>query len=308
MCCIRMVSAMRKLKLIYNNRSGNRSFKNDIDSCIEILQNAGYDINIFRSSTYNDINNHLENTKKDEYHTIVSVGGDGTLNTIVNYMMKNNMKSKLGIIPAGTANDFARYLKIQKPYSSAAEIIARGNTIKVDVGKASNDYFINVFGLGLITNLSQQVTPTIKNTLGNLAYYLKGIENLHNFAPMHIRIINSKETMEEEIYFLLVLNSSGAGSFDELAVDASVNDGLFNILAVKSSGITELAAIVLKFFKGEHINDSRVIHFKDSFVKLESMQHNHDKSISFETTVDGENGPSIPLEIRNIPSALEVFC
>ena len=297
---------MKRLKLIYNNRSGNRSFKNELDSCIEIFQNAGYDINIFRSSTYNDISNHLQNLKKDEYYTIVSVGGDGTLNTVVNYMMRNNIKSKLGIIPAGTANDFARHLKIQKPYTSAAEIIAKGKTIKVDIGKANEDYFINVLGVGLLTNISQQVTPTVKNTLGNLAYYLKGVENLQNFIPMPIRIINSKEVIEEEIYFSIILNSSGAGSFDKLATDASVNDGLFDFLAVKSSGITELAALVLKFLKGEHMNDSRVIHFKDNHIRLETMKH--DEKVSFETTVDGENGPTLPLEITNISSAIEVFC
>jgi len=296
---------MKKLKLIYNNRSGNRSFKNDIDPCLEIFQNAGYDINIFRSNTYNDISDHLKKLEKDEYDTIVSVGGDGTLNTVVNYMMRNDVKSKLGIIPAGTANDFARYLKIQKPYVNAADIIAKGRTMKVDIGKANDEYFINVLGVGLLTNISQQVTPTVKNTLGNLAYYLKGIENLQNFTPMPIRIINSKEVIEEDLYFVIVLNSSGAGSFDKLATDASVNDGLFDFLAVKSSGITEIAALVLKFLKGEHMYDSRVVHFKDKHIRLENIDTN--EHVSFETTVDGENGPTMPLEITNIASAIEVF-
>lgn len=296
---------MKKLKLIYNNRSGNRSFRNEIDPCLEVFQNAGYDINIFRSNTYNDISDHLKESNIDEYDTIVSVGGDGTLNTVVNYMMRNNVKSKLGIIPAGTANDFARYLKIQKPYANAAEIIAKGRTMKVDVGKANDEYFINVLGVGLLTNISQQVTPTVKNTLGNLAYYLKGIENLQNFTPMPIRIINSREVIEEDLYFVIVLNSSGAGSFDKLAADASVNDGLFDFLAVKSSGITEIAALVLKFLKGDHMHDSRVIHFKDKHIRLESI--NADEHMSFETTVDGENGPAMPLEITNIASAIEVF-
>lgn len=296
---------MKRLKLIYNNNSGNRSFKNELDTCIKILQEAGYDINIFRSCTVNDIGTHLQQLNKNEFDTIVSAGGDGTLNVIVNYMMKNNIKSKLGIIPAGTANDFARHLKIEKPYKKAAEIIANGKTIKVDVGKVNNEFFINVFGAGLITNISQHVDPNVKNTLGNFAYYLKGIEKLQSFSPMPIRITNSKEVIEEEIYFFLALNSSGAGSFDKLAINASINDGLFDFLAVKSSGITELAALVLKFFKGEHIIDNRVIHFQDNFVKLEAIET--DKHVSFETNIDGESAPSMPLEIINIPSAIEIF-
>lgn len=296
---------MKKLKLVYNSKSGNRSFKNEIDVCIKVFQEAGYDVSIFRSCAYNDIQHHLNSLNKNEFDTIVAAGGDGTLNTVVNYIVKHNINSKLGIIPAGTANDFARHLKIEKPYKNAAEVIARGHTIKVDVGRANDTYFINVFGAGLLTNISHHVDTNVKSTLGNIAYYLKGLEKLQSFTPMPIRIINSNEVIEEDIYFFLALNSSGAGSFDKLAKNALINDGLFDFLAVKSSGITELAALALKFLKGDHINDSRVIHFKDNYVKLEPREKNN--KASFETNIDGENGPSMPLEIKNIPSAIEVF-
>ena len=248
-----------------------------------------------------DITTDLEQTEPDQYHTIVAAGGDGTLNAVVNGVVKNGLGAKIGIIPAGTANDFARFLKIEKPYSVAAEIIAAGRTVPVDIGLSNQSYFINVFGAGAITNISHYVDEQLKNTLGNMAYYLKAIEKIQSFTTTPVVIKNSVKEMKENIYFFLALNSGGAGGFDGItANNASVNDGKLDMIAVKKGDITELMTVLMKFLRGEHIEDERIIYYQDNYTELIFTDQ-------VETNIDGENGPTPPIHISVLPQAIEVF-
>ena len=291
---------IKSLKLIYNDNAGSRNFKYELDNIIKIFTEVGYDISILRTQTLKDINNNLNNKKPDQYHTIVAAGGDGTLNTVISSVLRNNLNAKIGIIPAGTANDFARALKIEKPYTSAAEIIANGKTTTVDVGIANDQYFINVFGAGAITNISHHVDSQMKNTLGNVAYYIKALEKLQTLSPTPVKIKTSSKTIEEEIYFFLALNSCGAGGFDAIAKNAQIDDGLLDMIAIKQGTIAEMVALIMKFLKGDHLSDEKVIHYQDNYTEISFTDN-------VETNIDGEKGPATPVIIGTIPKAIEIF-
>lgn len=295
---------MKKLKLIYNPFSGDKSFKYNLDACIKIFQEGGYDVHIFRSINTGDIEKHISEMDKD-YDVVVASGGDGTVNIVLNAMMKNGIKSALGIIPSGTANDFATYLNLTSSnVEECCKIIAETEPRDTDVGLANDTYFINVCGGGIFMNVSQTIDTNLKNALGTIAYYLKGMEQLANFSPIPFRITNSKETIEENLYFFLVLNSAGAGSFGRLAPDASISDGVFDFIGVKAKPVHELALLFVKILRGEHINDSGIVYFKDSYMKIECLKDDIKDS---ETDVDGETGPGFPVTIKTIPKAIKVF-
>ena len=97
---------MKKLKLFYNPFSGNKSFKFDLDVCIGIFQEGGYEVHPFRTLHPGDIDTHIA-TMDPNYDIIVASGGDGTVNIVLNAMMRRGLHIPLGIIPSGTANDFA---------------------------------------------------------------------------------------------------------------------------------------------------------------------------------------------------------
>jgi len=296
---------MKKLLLIYNPFSGDKSFKYDLDALIYNLQKADYEVHLFRSMKIGDINEHIERVHHRNYDAIVISGGDGTVNIVTGSMMKNNVKSPLYIIPSGTANDFAKFLKLPKEPEAISEIIANGKTIKSDIGLVNGaEYFINVCAAGLFTNISQNIDKDFKDVLGKLAYYVKGLEQLPKFEPFPVRITNSKTTMEETIYFYLVLNSGGVGGFENLSSEASIADGLFDFIAVKSRKITDLAILFVKILSGDYLDDSGIIFFRDSYVKIESLIENSQFN---ETTLDGEVGPLMPVEIINLPNSIEIF-
>jgi len=298
-------ASMKKLKLIYNPFAGDHMFKEELDGCIEVFQQAGYDVHIFRSMDPGDIEGRLSLIKPKEYDTIVIAGGDGSINIVVNSMMKRGIKSALGIIPAGTANDFASFLKLPKPPVKAAQVIAAGNRRKADIGEVNGSYFINVCAAGLLTNVSQIVDPGFKNTFGKLAYYIKGLEQLPNLVPLPMRITTPDRIIEENLYWFTILNTAGTGGFDRLSPDAEIDDGLFDFVGFRAMPLHELAILFVKMLaSSDYLNDDNVIYFRERNIKVKYLGNDADM---LSTDTDGERGPDMPIEVRNLNRRLDIF-
>lgn len=297
---------MKKLKLIYNPFSGNKSFKFDLDVCIGIFQNAGYEVHIFRTLNEGDITRHILSMDSD-YDLIVASGGDGTINIVINAMLERKLKMPLGIIPSGTANDFASYLGFKSgDVEETCRTIATTMPTSIDLGLVNDKlYFINVCAGGLMTNVSQTVDRDIKNALGSLSYYLKGVEQLPNFQKIPFRITTSEGVFEEDLYLYMVMNSQGTGGFSKLSPEASVSDGEFEFIGVRARNLLELTPLLVEMITGNHVFDEKnILYIKDNYFKIECLDKKFKK---LESTVDGEMGPLMPLEIRVVPKALKTF-
>lgn len=298
---------MKKLKLIYNPQSGDTSFKSNLDICIEILQKADYEVHLFRSSKKGDIENHINYiglALPNFYDAIVISGGDGSINIVINAIMKNNLAHiPLGIIPSGTANDFASFLKIPKDIGEACSIITNNNITPVDVGLCNEKYFINVCAGGIFANVSETMDKNFKETFGKFAYYLKGIEKMHNHTPTRYKITNSKETIIDDFDLFLILNSSGTAGIDMLSPEASISDGYFDFIGFKSVvGLTTLPKFLINFLKGEYLDDSQILFFKDDNITIENLS-----SDEIFSDLDGEKGTLLPINVINIKHAIKLF-
>ncbi|GAB6098541.1 YegS/Rv2252/BmrU family lipid kinase [Halanaerocella petrolearia] len=295
---------MKRVKLIYNPMSGDKSFRYYLDQFIEKFQRAGYEVSIFRSAQPGDLALGLEDVTDKMYDAIVVAGGDGSINEIVNEMMKQELKVPLGVIPAGTANDFATHLNMPSDFETCFDAILNGQITEVDVGQVNDRYFINICAGGLLANVSYDIDVKFKNTLGKMAYYLKGIEQLPKFKSMPLRIETSEEVIEEDVYLFLVLNGRSAGGFDQLAKYASINDGNFDLVAVKAKPLSKLAVLFMKMLQGEHLNDENIIYLKDDYFKIEVLDETYQDYVA---DIDGEKGPSFPLEISLFSKSLNVL-
>ena len=296
---------MKKCKLIYNPYSGSKTFKFDLDICIFVFQKAGYEVHIFRTIKSGDIREHILTMDMD-YDLIVVSGGDGTINIVVNAMMERNMDVPLGVIPSGTANDFATFLGLKTGnVEECCNVITTEKPKKIDIGIVNEQYFINVCAGGLFTNVSQNVDKDLKHAMGSLSYYIKGIEQLTNFKKIPFRITTEQEVVEEDLYLFLVLNSAGTGGFNHIAPSASITDGMFDFVGIKAKPVIELPKLFFKIFNGEFVKDSGVLYLKRKQFQIECLDI---ENLQFhETTVDGELGPAMPLNITVIPRKLAIF-
>lgn len=144
------------------------------------------------------------------YDIIVASGGDGTVNIVLNAMMRRGLHIPLGTFPSGTANDFATYLGFKSgEVEDVCRTIVSTKPVDIDLGLVNDSiFFINVCAGGFFTNVSQIVDKDVKNALGSLSYYLKGVEQLPQFRKVPFRITTSEGVIEEDLYFYMIYEFS----------------------------------------------------------------------------------------------------
>lgn len=292
------------VQLIYNPMAGARIFPSKIDYFIEVFQNKGYEVRIQRTMAATDFSTCLLDKDLTDCEAIIIAGGDGSVNQIVNSMMKNNINLPLGVVPAGTANDFANHLGIPFNFSEAFEILAEMKVRDIDVGKVNGEYFINVCCGGLFTNVSQTVDVELKNTLGKLAYYIKGVQQLPKFSRIRFKIDTGDTIVDDYFFLFLLLNGSSAGGFNRLAKDAALDDGYMDFIGIKECPLNYLPTLFRKIITGEHLEDKYV-----EFIQINKMSIECLEGIeSFEESdIDGEKGPDFPLDIKVLKKRLKVI-
>ena len=290
---------MKKVKFIYNPYSGENLILDHLDSVIKIHQEAGYTIVPYRIDKDSDVINAFDDFRDLNYYYVLIAGGDGTIDSVVNAMAKAGVSVPIGILPVGTANDFGKFLGMSSDITKACRQILSSEVTTVDLGSINDKYFVNVASTGLFTDVSQKTDVNLKNTIGKLAYYLKGIEELPNFRKLEIKIKSDEMEYEGHMYFMLVFNGQTAGNF-KLATRASAADGLLDVIIFKAIPIIELIPLFVKVLKGEHLDSDNVIYFKTNNIYIESKE-------DIVTDIDGEKGPDFPLNIRCIKGGLKVL-
>ncbi|GFP74350.1 YegS/Rv2252/BmrU family lipid kinase [Clostridium fungisolvens] len=289
---------MRKVKFIYNPFSGENVILDELDKVISIHQEYGYIIVPYRINKESDISEAL-NDINEEYYYILVAGGDGTVDSLVNAMKSKNIDLPIGILPVGTANDFAKFLDIPSDVGAACKKILDSSPKPVDIGKINDKYFINVASTGLFTDVSQKTDENLKNMIGKLAYYLKGFEQLPNFRRLKVKISSKELEYDGHMYLMLVFNGQTAGNF-KLATRADVMDGYLDVIVFKAVSIKDLIPLFIRVIRGEHLDDPKVIYFKTKEVTIET-----DEDIV--TDIDGEKGPGFPLRLECVEGGIKVL-
>lgn len=293
---------MKKIKLIYNSGAGQSKFKYFLDPIIEKFMDNDIEVSIFRAANNTNLYEFLKDVDKDGYSAIVVAGGDGTVNRVVNVMMKNNIKTPLGVIPAGTSNDFARHLKMPQNFSECIDKLLTFNVQPVDVGKVNDKYFVNICSAGLFTNVSQKVDPNLKNSLGMLSYFITAVNQMVKFKPFEVKIETENDIYIEKVKVMLVFNGSSVGGIDAFCDNSSIQDGLLDMLIIKDCNIADTSLLVGKLFAKNHYTDKNVIYSKEKWIKITKTKGKCDLP-----DVDGDPGPNFPLEIKCVEGAINML-
>ncbi|AEB75228.1 YegS/Rv2252/BmrU family lipid kinase [Clostridium botulinum] len=290
---------MNKVKFIYNPYSGENAIIGEMDNVIMIHQKHGYIVEPFRISKGFNLKAAFENID-DSFKYILVAGGDGTVDSVVNCMKSLRIDLPIGILPVGTANDFAKAIGISRNIKKACKQILDSEPIPLDLGKINDKYFINVASTGLFTDVSQKTDVNLKNTIGKLAYYVKGIEQIPNFRKLKIKVTSNHMQFDDHMYLMLVFNGETAGNF-RLAYKADLTDGLLDVIIVKAGMIKDIIGLFIKILKGEHLEGTKgITYFKTDKLTIECYE-------DIVTDIDGERGPDFPVTIECIKGGIKVL-
>lgn len=295
-----MVGNMKKALFIYNPWSGDRSIPQKLDLIIERFQNNNTLLEVVRIGENSDlIINDL--IKTNNYCSLIVSGGDGTVNYIVNKIMKNNLSVPLAIFPSGTCNDAARCLNLSDKLEDWIDTVIQGSTIEIDVGIINNEkYFLSSCAGGWFVDASYSTDNELKKNFGQLAYIYKALGDLANIKPFKVKVSTKELEIDEEIILFIILNGKHAGGFSNIIDTTDLSDGLMDIVIIKNCSHIDLAALFFQVLGTSGLNDKNVIRIQTKKCKIEGPE-------GMFLSVDGEKAMELPVSVRFLHKALKVY-
>lgn len=295
-----------KVRVILNPSAGRQLLQKQVERILQQL---------LADKTVNQVDMIRTNGKGDAYAAarefvpwevdlVLSVGGDGTVNEIVNGLIDGQHKTPLAILPAGTVNDFASYMHLPRDVDKFCNMVRKFRTVAVDAGCAGSAYFLNVAAGGLLTDVAYKVPSEAKTALGQLAYLIGGAIDLPNqiYKSIPIQITSDEQVFADDILLFIVANSSSVGGFRNLAPLASVQDGLLDVIIIHRQGVFDLLPLLAQMVNGDHLKNNRITFFQTRHLKVSCREN-----IKVQLDIDGEPGEILPLEISVRPEAINLL-
>lgn len=284
---------MKTAVFLYNTQSGRGHIDRNVENICTVFQAYGYDVTPqlidFDANPF-DGNEGID--------LMVVAGGDGTVNFAVNAMKRKGLDIPLGVIPAGTANDFAGALGMSSDPLEAARQIASGSEERVDCGRVNDLYFVNVFSFGVFTTTSQRTPDERKHRIGKLAYLVEGVKEFCSMHAMPLEIVADGEHFDLRSLMVLIFNGETAGGF-RLARTSSIRDGLFDCILLEKKDLFRSTLAMGRYLLGG--SPKIVRHLRARRIDIQS-------TINEPTDVDGQPGAEFPLHIECVAGGLRVMC
>lgn len=292
----------QKLLFIFNPHSGKGQIKNNLVDIVDIMVKAGYDVTIYTTQARADATRKVMEEAAN-FDRIVCSGGDGTLDEVVTGLIKSDMNTPIGYIPAGSTNDFANSLGIPKEMVKAAEVAVGKNPFPCDIGDFNSDTFVYVAAFGLFTEVSYKTSQQLKNIFGHVAYIMEGAKHLHDILSYNMQVEYEGHVFQDEFIYGMVTNSVSVGGFKGMTgTDVKLDDGVFEVTLIKKPHnpieLNEILACLTNM-----IDDSDLIYsFKTNEVRITACEQ-------IAWTLDGEfGGEHEEVIIRNLNKRVTIFC
>lgn len=292
---------MNKILLIYNPNAGKKNIAVHLDKIIDIFASENKLVTLFRIGDNNNIDL-ADIIKNGVFDGVVVCGGDGSVNSVAKIVLEIGANIPLGIIPNGTCNDFSRSLGMPNDILRCARLIAQGNITETDIGfiKGKDSIFVNELAGGVLVSASFSTDQNMKKLFGPLAYYMTGIGQLANIKPFELTIETPDKTYTEQALVFVVLNGTDISGFSNVIKEALMQDGEMDILIFKNTNPLEITDTLFKFVTGGNFRDENVVRIRTHSCKIFCKS-------DITTTVDGERGPDLPLELEMKQKALKIY-
>lgn len=274
-----------KYVFIINPASGKTDYNKIKENIIKTLENEDYEI--YETKAPKEAIQ-IANRFKNEENTIVySVGGDGTLNEVVNGIAEG--KCKLGIIPTGSGNDFYRTLKE-----------AQTENVRLDLGKLNGRYFINIASVGMDAETCNNANKIKSKIKLHSSYYLALIHTFLTFKSKSLKLKIDKNVYAGDYIIAAICNGKYYGGGFKIAPVASFDDNQFDIYLVSKAGKLKLIKILLALLKSEHEKYNEVRKYTGKNITITSENN-------LIVNIDGEITISKNIEIEMIEDALIIY-
>jgi YegS/Rv2252/BmrU family lipid kinase len=288
--------------VIVNPRSGGGKTGRTFENLLPSLVHALGEVDVAHTTHPG----HAIELAQEERETIIAVGGDGTLHEVVNGVMRAGGEAKVGYIGQGTGGDFRRTLGIEHRLERYLDVLTRGETRRVDVGKATFEggerWFINVLSAGLGGLVDRYVAEGSRAGGGKAAYAWASLKAIARSRPAKVLVKTEREEKRIRTWMLAICNGRYFGAGMRVAPMAALDDGRFEVVSMGGPSRIGLMMTSRKIYDGSHLEDDTVSHFTCTKIELSTP----DPEPSY-LDIDGEPLGQLPVTIELHTKALSII-
>jgi diacylglycerol kinase (ATP) len=276
---------------------GDRADRPDLRHLVSWVRDKGHFVEPFVTFEKGDATTFARRAAQRGVDVVAAVGGDGTVNEVVNGL--DGYDVPLGIIPLGTANDFARQVGIPADADHAMDVILQRKPRRLDTASLNGRRFLNVSTGGVGAEATAETPSEVKESLGPVAYAIAGVRKLADFRSRRARFVGDGFEYEGDFLMFAVGLTQSTGGGTMVTPRASATDGLLDLCVVEGMSRSDFARMTLRVKRGEHLGQPGV-----RYVQLPAITIEGAESIS--VNVDGEISNAQSLTYRARPCDLWV--
>ena len=294
------------VSLFVNPKAGRGRAGRRFQRIKQLFVSGGIAIHVTESRSAGDLEEAVMESVNAGTQRVVVVGGDGSVQEALNGILQADASASLGIVPAGTGNDFAKACGIPLDWEHATQLLierlaSRAPTRAIDVGRMNDRYFANGAGIGFDARVTR-VANSYRWPIGDLVYLLAILRCLYDgVATPELEIQSEDDAWRGPVTLVSLSNGPWAGGMFHFAPMADNTDGKLNLLLVKPVSRTRILSLLPKLIQGRHMNEPDIVHKTVHAVTVKA-------AAAIESHLDGEvQPPQTRFEIEVLPAALNLL-
>lgn len=286
----------RRLALLVNPTSGRGRGARLVEPVARRLRASGAQVSVVAGRDADQATARLGDRVAAGVDGVVALGGDGLVNLALQAVAGTDLV--LGVVPAGTGNDIARSLGLPADALSAAEVVVRGRSRSVDLGRADGRWFAGVLGSGFDSMVNERANR-MTWPAGRARYNLAILAELRTFVPVPFVIELDGVAWHTEAMLVAVGNGSSYGGGMKVCPEARLDDGLLDLTVLGRISKAEFVRVFPSVYKGTHVLHPAVTVRRARTVAL--------RAPGVTAYADGERVGALPVTCEVVPGALKVF-
>jgi diacylglycerol kinase (ATP) len=303
---------MRRALIIHNPRSGWRNVQHDLVQARAYLIGRGWSVELEQTHAAGDAGRLALEAAEAGLDTALVAGGDGTLNEAVNALIGRRIA--IGLLPCGTANVWARQLRMPRSYGGllgAARVMDEAHVHAIDVGRVTaragdgapvTRHFLLWSGLGVDAYVTRSVEPRPPSfrRWGVISYSLAALRAALSFRGMRAEIEIDGRRLDERTLLMVVSNTELYAGFLHLAPGARIDDGWLDVSVFRGQGFAALLGHFVRILLGRHVHHPRLATMRGRRMRVSTTE-------ACDVHVDAEPIGVTPAEFEIVPRAVHVL-
>ncbi len=285
------------LILAINPSSGKGHARREATKASEYFSNRGINTLLLEGESLQDFrNSFLREIDRDDVTGVIACGGDGLVHELIQHSAPRDIP--IGVIPCGTGNDFARSIGVYKlALSQQCDLIVNSEPKSIDLGIVNETWFSAILSTGFDALVNERANLMVWPK-GRMKYNLAMIEKIIALRPHHYRIRIDDKELDLPATLITVANGRSYGGGMNICPEASLEDGLFDVMILGEVSRSELLKVFPKVYRGKHVGHPAVTFYRAREIEI---------SGSGSSFADGEPIAKLPLTAKCVSNALRVW-